>query len=94
VNRNCFKRGPLFSLPDSDERAVLAAHGDQRNCTATPSAAWVIDRDDLRALLHNKPDAGIDILAEMGKQFHASPAIGQFVYSDPGDLCSFQLLVA
>jgi uncharacterized membrane protein len=32
----------------------------------------VIDRDDLRILLHSKPDAGMDMLSVLGSQFHAA----------------------
>ena len=31
-----------------------------------------IDQHDLRTLLHKKPDAGIDMLAILGRQFHAA----------------------
>ena len=36
-----------------------------------------IDRDDLRNLLHKKPDSGMDMLAMLGKQFHAAQKLVQ-----------------
>ncbi len=129
------KRVPLFSLLDSEERAVLAAnvevrqygaheriyrHGDaggsgyvlvegrvrvalidedQQEVTVDepepgeffgfaslldgtphqttaialqPVTCLEINRDDLRILLHSKPDSGMDMLAVLGKQFHAA----------------------
>ncbi len=36
-----------------------------------------IDRDDLRQLLQQKPDAGMDMLAVLGQQFHASQRLVQ-----------------
>lgn len=36
-----------------------------------------IDRDDLRQLLQQKPDSGMDMLAVLGQQFHASQRLVQ-----------------
>lgn len=36
-----------------------------------------IDRDNLRKLLHEKPDAGMDMLAVVGRQFHATQRMVQ-----------------
>ena len=36
-----------------------------------------IDRDDLRQLLHKKPDSGMDMLAVLSKQFHAAQRLVQ-----------------
>jgi len=36
-----------------------------------------IDREDLRQLLHKKPDSGMDMLAVLGKQFHAAQRLVQ-----------------
>jgi len=37
-----------------------------------PVTCLVIDRDDLRTLLHSKPDSGMDMLSVLGSQFHAA----------------------
>ena len=36
-----------------------------------------IDRDDLRQLLHKKPDSGMDMLAVLGRQFHNAQRLVQ-----------------
>jgi CRP/FNR family cyclic AMP-dependent transcriptional regulator len=36
-----------------------------------------IDREDLRQLLHKKPDSGMDMLAVLGRQFHAAQRLVQ-----------------
>ena len=36
-----------------------------------------IDREDLRTLLHKKPDSGMDMLAVLGKHFHAAQRLVQ-----------------
>lgn len=42
-----------------------------------PVTCLQIDRDDLRQLLHQKPDSGMDMLAVLGQQFHASERLVQ-----------------
>ena len=42
-----------------------------------PVTCLEIDREDLRNLLHKKPDAGMDMLAVLGKQFHAAQRLVQ-----------------
>ncbi len=42
-----------------------------------PVTCLEIDRDDLRQLLQQKPDAGMDMLAVLGQQFHASQRLVQ-----------------
>ena len=131
---------PLFSLLDSDERAVLAAQVEERRfdvhdrifrcgdpggigfilvkgkvritlidedhqeltidepeaggffgfaslldgtphhtsaLVLEPVTCLEIDREDLQRLLHQKPDAGMDMLAVLGKQFHAAQRLVQ-----------------
>lgn len=45
--------------------------------TLTPVACLVIDREDIRSLLHKKPDSGMDMLRVLGRQFHASQRLVQ-----------------
>ena len=42
-----------------------------------PVTCLEIDRDDLRQLLQQKPDSGMDMLAVLGRQFHASQRLVQ-----------------
>jgi CRP/FNR family transcriptional regulator, cyclic AMP receptor protein len=42
-----------------------------------PVICLEIERDDLRQLLHKKPDSGMDMLAILGKQFHAAQRLVQ-----------------
>lgn len=42
-----------------------------------PVKCLEIDRDHLRLLLHQKPDAGMDMLAVVGRQFHATQRLVQ-----------------
>ena len=42
-----------------------------------PVTCLEIDRDDLRQLLHKKPDSGMDMLAILGKQFHSAQRLVQ-----------------
>ena len=42
-----------------------------------PVSCLEIDRDDLRSLLHKKPDSGMDMLAVLGRQFHAAQRLVQ-----------------
>ncbi len=42
-----------------------------------PVTCLEIDREDLRNLLHQKPDAGMDMLAVLGRQFHAAQRLVQ-----------------
>ena len=42
-----------------------------------PATCIEIDHEDLRQLLHKKPDAGLDILAMLGKHFHSAQHLVQ-----------------
>lgn len=45
--------------------------------TLEPVTCLEIDRDDLRTLLHKRPDSGMDMLAVLGRQFHAAQRLVQ-----------------
>ncbi len=42
-----------------------------------PVVCLEIDREDLSSLLHRKPDAGMDMMAVLGRQFHAAERLVQ-----------------
>lgn len=53
--------------------SLLDGSPHQTSATAmTATTCLEIDRDDLRRLLFTKPDAGMDMLAVVGRQFHAT----------------------
>jgi CRP/FNR family transcriptional regulator, cyclic AMP receptor protein len=53
--------------------SLLDGSPHQTSATAlTPVTCLEIDREDLRRLLFTKPDAGMDMLAVVGRQFHAT----------------------
>jgi uncharacterized membrane protein len=53
--------------------SLLDGSPHQTSATAlTPVTCLEINREDLRRLLFTKPDAGMDMLAVVGRQFHAT----------------------
>ena len=58
--------------------SLLDGTPHQTRATAMELAACIeIDRDDLRQLMHKKPDAGMDILAMLGNHFHSAQHLVQ-----------------
>ena len=58
--------------------SLLDGTPHQTSATALePSTCLEIDRDDLSSLLHKKPDAGMDMLAVLGRQYHAAQRLVQ-----------------
>ena len=65
--------GGIFGLA-----SLLDGTAHQTSALALESVACLeIDREDLRNLLHKKPDAGMDMLAVLGRQFHAAQRLVQ-----------------
>jgi uncharacterized membrane protein len=67
----------LVDLPGQGDFFGFASMLDQTphqtDATATePSECIEVDRNDIAVLLQRKPHAGMDMLAVLGKQFHAS----------------------
>ena len=58
--------------------SLLDGSAHQTSAVALEAVACLeIDRDNLRKLLHEKPDAGMDMLAMVGRQFHATQRMVQ-----------------
>jgi CRP/FNR family transcriptional regulator, cyclic AMP receptor protein len=58
--------------------SLLEGTPHQTNALALSTVVCLeIDRHDLRQLIEKKPDAGMDMLAVLGKQFHASQKLVQ-----------------
>jgi uncharacterized membrane protein len=53
--------------------SMLAATAHQTDAVAIEASECIeVDRNDITVLLRKKPDAGLDLLTVMGKQFHAA----------------------
>lgn len=53
--------------------SMLAQTPHQTNATAHEDTVCIeVDRNDITALLRQKPDAGLDLMTVLGKQFHAA----------------------
>jgi len=61
-------KGDLFGFA-----SMLAQTPHQTDATAVQESLCIeLDLNDISVLLHNKPDAGLDLMKVMGRQFHAA----------------------
>ncbi|HUX23300.1 MAG TPA: DUF1003 domain-containing protein [Burkholderiales bacterium] len=68
--------------------SMLAQSPHQTDATAdTDTECIEVDRKDITVLLHKKPDAGLDLMSVMGKQFHAAERLVRIrAERNPNDL--------
>lgn len=68
--------------------SMLAQSPHQTDATAdTDTECIEVDRKDITVLLHKKPDAGLDLMSVLGKQFHAAERLVRIrAARNPNDL--------
>jgi CRP/FNR family cyclic AMP-dependent transcriptional regulator len=68
--------------------SMLAQTPHQTDATALEETECIeVDRNDITVLLRKKPDAGLDLLSVMGKQFHATERLVRLrAARNPNDL--------
>jgi CRP-like cAMP-binding protein len=68
--------------------SMLAQTPHQTDATAEEHTECIeMDRNDLTVLLHKKPDAGLDLMTVLGKQFHAAERLVRLrAVRNPNDL--------